>query len=507
MGVPAADQPDGPRMPAPASGECSGLSESSHIVIIGGGPHALAALSALHERSLSFPEYNTDQAFATRVGFGSMKKTGSVSVIDPGQQFIETWNKRFEVLEIQHLRSPAFAHPAAYEPTALLNFAVREGREREIINVPECCKRVATEDFSAQEPMLQGLPSSALFRDFCSSLASTLPHTWLSGAVTAVRKEGHESDKFVVEYAASADGTPQTVLADAVVLATGAAGKWNVPEPFAPHVGSSLVAHTEQLFAEGAADQGAARRKGERLLVIGGGITAAQAALAGVAAGCQVVLRSHRPLRTQAFDVGECWLDQRHHNRLRSEFFHKRMEERRQAIREAVNGGSVPELYVRELRRHEAAGAVSVQVDGAIDASTVHVEGGALLVNGTAFDRVILATGVAAAPLLTPLYQQLQAELDAPTMDGLPEVDSSLRWVDSENLFVLGANAALELGPGGANLMGAMRGAKTVAQELRDLMWTTAGRKVAQLGMYVNPWSILGDECDSIASGSDSDEE
>ena len=36
---------------------------------------------------------------------------------------------------------------------------------------------------------------------------------------------------------------------------------------------------------------------------------------------------------------------------------------------------------------------------------------------------------------------------------------------------------------------------------------TEESRKVAQLGMYVNPWSILGDECDSIASGSDSDEE
>ena len=36
---------------------------------------------------------------------------------------------------------------------------------------------------------------------------------------------------------------------------------------------------------------------------------------------------------------------------------------------------------------------------------------------------------------------------------------------------MIGANAVLELGPGGGNLMGAMRGARVVSNELRDLMW------------------------------------
>lgn len=41
---------------------------------------------------------------------------------------MQSWNSRFDALEISHLRSPAFAHPVAFEPTALVDFAGREGR-------------------------------------------------------------------------------------------------------------------------------------------------------------------------------------------------------------------------------------------------------------------------------------------------------------------------------------------------------------------------------------------
>ena len=65
--------------------------------------------------------------------------------------------------------------------------------------------------------------------------------------------------------------------------------------------------------------------------------------------------------------------------------------------------------------------------------------------------------------------------LQAPAVEGLPRVDSRLRWVPHEDVFVLGANAVLELGPGGGNLMGAMRGARVVSNELYGLMWRQRG--------------------------------
>ena len=101
----------------------------------------------------------------------------------------------------------------------------------------------------------------------------------------------------------------------------------------------------------------------------------------------------------------------------------------------------------------------------------VEPDGEHLVVNGEIFSMVILATGVATAPSGSPLYRSVQELFDAPMVEGLPRVDDSLRWVPDEDLFVLGANAVLELGPGGGNLMGAMRGAKIVSNELHDLMW------------------------------------
>ena len=79
---------------------------------------------------------------------------------------MQSWNNRFEALEISQLRSPAFAHPVAFEPTALVDFAIQEGRTSELSDAPVCCW-VPTTDLSAQGRLLKALPSSALFRDFC----------------------------------------------------------------------------------------------------------------------------------------------------------------------------------------------------------------------------------------------------------------------------------------------------------------------------------------------------
>ena len=51
--------------------------ETASVCIIGGGPHALAALAALHEGSLSFEQFGSDSMFQARMGFGSLEKIGN----------------------------------------------------------------------------------------------------------------------------------------------------------------------------------------------------------------------------------------------------------------------------------------------------------------------------------------------------------------------------------------------------------------------------------------------
>ena len=50
--------------------------EEASIVIVGGGPHALAALAALHEDSFAFQQYG-EGMFQSRVGFKSLERVGS----------------------------------------------------------------------------------------------------------------------------------------------------------------------------------------------------------------------------------------------------------------------------------------------------------------------------------------------------------------------------------------------------------------------------------------------
>ena len=130
--------------------------------------------------------------------------------------------------------------------------------------------------------------------------------------------------------------------------------------------------------------------------------------------------------------------------------------------------------------------------------------------------QVILATGVVTATACSPLYQTAGELIEGETVDGLPSVDTRLRWAPDEDLFVLGANAVLELGPGGGNLMGAMRGARIVSNELHDLMWQqpddkkerreAEGRNARFANQYA-AFSLLGEDSEAEGDESSSSEE
>ena len=250
---------------------------------------------------------------------------------------MQSWNARFDALEITHLRSPAFAHPVAFEPSALLNFALREGRTSELIDPPKVSSWLSSSDMSGQGELLQALPSTTLFRDFCATLEAKLSHRWISGSATRVCKDP-VSGKLRVHYEATTERTRRKecrLSARAVILATGPVGKVHAPAPFEAHLSSERVLHTEDLLraSKDTLREEIVRRcpgQSTRVLVIGGGLSAAQAAIAAVRAGHQVVLRSRRPLQTRPFDIHASWLDARHAERKRFEFLVLPMEERRE---------------------------------------------------------------------------------------------------------------------------------------------------------------------------------
>lgn len=140
-------------------------------------------------------------------------------------------------------------------------------------------------------------------------------------------------------------------------------------------------------------------------------------------------------------------------------------------------------------------------------------DGTSIFVNGDEFSLVILATGTSLDIAGSPLHTKIANRFPTQFEGNMPVLTQSLRWSPSENIFVMGALAALELGPGALNLMGAKVGAQLVANELMTLLWRVpeAPTKAAAGKLRGNWFAMLDNSSDYIdgvgfAEGSSDDE-
>ena len=250
------------------------------------------------------------------------------------------------------------------------------------------------------------------------------------------------------------------------------------------------------------------------VLVVGGGLTAVQAAQYCLRKGKSVILSSRRPLVERNFDIRECWFDKRRANRHVSDFYHQDVEERLVALREARGGGSVPPLYMDDLRVWERRGKLTI-VDDA-DPVFVRTEGDGLWISMragkeggedggcrsnsslVAVECVVLACGIRPDCTANPLVKIILDRFPIDIVGGLPDVSVDLEW--TRNLFVVGALASLNVGPDGGNIMGARRAATIVSNALECKSWL----RREGVGALSNPFQMLSDDGDS-SSDDDSD--
>ena len=219
----------------------------------------------------------------------------------------------------------------------------------------------------------------------------------------------------------------------------------------------------------------------ERVLVVGGGLTAVQlAVLAAATGGRGVCLAARRPLRVQQFDFGAAWMDRRERPRLLRGFLAAGFEERLGTLQRARGVSSVPPEAHAVLREMEEAGWLEVQEWTEVAAASPPVWDAAArswrivlerydaiaqrnVRTERRFERIWCATGsdirLEHHPLLGPFWERCPA----PTCGGLPCLTPHLAWAEHCELYVLGAPASLVLGPDGANLMGARTGAARAA--------------------------------------------
>lgn len=183
--------------------------------------------------------------------------------------------------------------------------------------------------------------------------------------------------------------------------------------------------------------------------VIGGGITAAQAALAFAGAGRTATLVCRHPLRRAEFDSEPCYAGPLC---MRPFAATGDLRRRRWLIREARRPGSLPPDLNARLAAAVAQGQVRL-VQGEADGLT---DSGLRLTDGRRLrtDTVRLATGFAdTAPGLDWLGPTIERERLPLAPCGFPAPDGNLQW--GPGLFVSGRLAELELGPMAGNIRGA----------------------------------------------------
>lgn len=375
------------------------LTNSARVVIVGAGPHALtvaAHLLELDPRAID----------------------GELLIIDPSGGWLAQWRRRMAAFEVPHLRSPVVHHPAP-APYDLQDFARATRRSRELHGRYQ-------------------LPGVQLFDDFCDRL---IERYGLAGrvearTVTAVGVDG------CVQFD---DGS--TVSAEHVVVTHGARSatmpSWTIGT-------TAMHADVVDIFTV---------TPGSRVVVVGGGITAAHLAIAAHARGASVRLVCRRKVVEREFDSDPGWLGPKS---MQGFLAVDDLDQRASMVHEARGGGSIPAWLLRQLRclSTNSWPRFDMMVDDVLgwDGSEVRLASGTTI----EADVVWCATGwrcdAAADSVLGPMLQYIGQQ----TIGGFVPLDHLLR-VRSTPVHVTGPPASLVLGPSAGNLAGARRSARAVS--------------------------------------------
>jgi len=196
-------------------------------------------------------------------------------------------------------------------------------------------------------------------------------------------------------------------------------------------------------------------------VVVGGGISAAQTALALAAQRPEAVtLLTRHELREQDFDAHPCWFA----GCLPSFARLADLSHRRALIRHERNRGSVPPAIAGELRHCVDEGQVGVRIAAAqhvrrLTAGLTRLdlgEAGALEA-----DLVVLATGFDPNRPGGIWVGHAVDELRLPRAEcGYPVVDGALHW--GHGIHVMGPLAELEVGPAARSIIGARLAAERI---------------------------------------------
>lgn len=362
----------------------------------------------------------------------------NIKVIDRFEAPLAMWKRCTENTEMQFLRSPA-EHNLDVGAGALYRFAA--GR-----------KGSGAEFYSKYKR-----PSLSLFNSHCEQVIkdnalSSIRH------IAEVLSVKRLVDGFVVDTSAG------EITGRRLIISVGATENLAIPSwAKALMASGSPVSH---IFSSEFAEYKS--RGFQSAIIIGGGISAAQAALAlaKIKPGA-VKLVCSRQFRTFRFDADPCWLGEKCLQRLRRQGDYAA---RRLLVDHARHSGSFPQDVRKQLEKAVRDGSLECVI-GDVESATGDQSSASLkLSTGVALtaDLVVIATGFAQGRPGGALVQRFVEDLNLPLAEcGFPILDEYLRW--DADLFVSGALAELVLGPASRNIIGARMSANRISRALHPV--------------------------------------
>ncbi|MCB0359406.1 MAG: SidA/IucD/PvdA family monooxygenase [Bdellovibrionales bacterium] len=376
-------------------------------IIVGGGPHGVMLLRQLQARGAQQDE---------------------IAIVD-SRPLLHWWRERLHDCDTQWLRSGPEHHVDAPVASSLRSFARERGREDEF----------ATD---AHRPMV------SLFNDHASHV---IERSGLERQRIAAVAHGFSRLPNGTLLLRTSEGSLATRH---LVLATGPGG------PFYPRwatrLGSSRVCHIfDQTFERSSLEPGC------RVILIGGGISGVQVALALAEAGHQVTVLTRRVIGVSATTTPEDWTAAR-----LAQMTALPYEQRFEMLQGAGDKGTLPSWEQQRLAEalrsrtivHRVCNIESIRSEGAD--VCVYIAGGRPDVERA--HTVVLGTG-----FIRDLPEWLRTSarnLNLPlTPSGAPILEPSLEWGTGSCIYLMGAGSAPVLGPYAANLIGGMLGSERIA--------------------------------------------
>ena len=359
-----------------------------------------------------------------------------IRIIDPFDTLLHRWRQNTANCGMTYLRSPS-VHNLDMPILSLYHFAKTWSGGTDPAFIPNYFR-----------------PALSLFNDHCAAVIqkNSLDTIRIQGTVSSIREE---------QDGLHAVTAQETYKARHIILCLG-----NSDQPCWPSWAAGLrekKARIHHIF-----DQTFNRADlpdAGHTIVMGGGITAAQVALAlSRQLQGKISLCSRHGLRHHDLDFDACWVGPKC---LRG-FAKTPYPARRDMIKQARHRGSIPQDVMDELNKKMAKGKINF-VQAHITKAWQHGE--RIVLTGRdktlEVDQVVLATGFDEDRPGGAFVDQLVQTLELPTETcGYPILQQGILW--AKNIFVTGPLAELGLGPCARNIIGVRRAGKELLTYLND---------------------------------------